>query len=331
MEKFNWNGKKVLVTGAGGFIGSHLAECLVKLGAKVRALVHYNSFGRWGWLDESDHKTDMEVILGDIADRDSVAGAVSGQEIVFHLAALIGIPYSYQAVNSYVQANILGTVNVLQAARQSNISCLVHTSTSETYGTAQYVPINEKHPAVGQSPYSATKIGADQIALSFQKSFSLPVKIARPFNTYGPRQSARAIIPAIIIQILNGKREINLGSLSPKRDFIYVKDTARGFIEIAESKSLIGEAANIGSGSEISIGNLAELIASLMGEKIEIAKDASRLRPDDSEVQRLCCDNTKLRQNSSWHPEYSLEKGLDETIKWFRANLKRYKADIYNV
>jgi len=331
MEEFNWNKKKVLITGADGFIGSHLAEILVTLGAQVRAMVHYNSFGRCGWIDDSELKAEIEVLAGDITDREVVSKAVKDQEVIFHLAALIGIPYSYQAVSSYIQTNIIGTANILQATREQSPACIIHTSTSETYGTAQYVPIDEKHPLVGQSPYSATKIGADQIALSFYNSFDSPVKIVRPFNTYGPRQSARAIIPTIITQILAGKKEISLGNLSPTRDFTYVKDVANGFIKVAESKKLFGQTTNIGSNSEISIGDLAKLIASLMNEEIKVIEDGIRVRPINSEVQRLCCDNTKLKTNTGWLLEYDFQKGLLETIEWFRKKKKLYKSDIYNV
>lgn len=331
MERFNWERKRVLITGAGGFIGSHLTEYLVELGARVRAMVHYNSLGRWGWLEESDARKDIEVFLGDIEDRDSVRRAAEGQRVILHLAALIGIPYSYEAASSYVRVNIEGTLNVLQAAKEAGVECIVHTSTSETYGTAQYVPIDEKHPAVGQSPYAATKVGADQLALSFYRSFGLPVKIARPFNTYGPRQSARAIIPTIITQILSGKRQIRLGNLSPRRDFTYVKDVVGGIARIAASKGLFGETVNIGSNTEISIGDLARLTGSLMNKEVEIMEEVARVRPKDSEVQKLQCDNSKIRHYTGWEPQYDLKSGLQETIKWIAENLNLYKAEIYNV
>lgn len=331
MEKFNWKNKKVLITGAGGFIGSHLTEHLTHLGANVRAMAHYNSNGRWGWLEDSPVKNDIEVILGDVADRDSVAKAMDGRQVVFHLAALIGIPYSYQAVSSYLQVNIAGTLNVLQVARDKDIQLLIHTSTSETYGSAKYVPIDENHPLAGQSPYSATKIGADQLALSFYRSFGLPVKVVRPFNTYGPRQSARAIIPTIITQLLKNKNKLKLGNLFPTRDFTYVKDVVRGFTEIAQSNKLFGEVTNIGSNSEISIAELAELIASLLNIKSSPITEALRKRPKNSEVERLCCDNSKILTNTDWEIKYNLKKGLQETIDWIKQNLNLYNASIYNV
>ena len=328
---FNWKNKKVLVTGAGGFIGSHLCEHLVALGARVRALVHYNALGKWGWLEESHVKHEMEVILGDVTDRDSVDCAVKDQEVVFHLAALISIPYSYHAPFSYVQTNIVGTVNVLQAARRENVRSLVHTSTSETYGTAQYVPIDERHPLVGQSPYAASKIGADQLCISFHKSFGVPVKIVRPFNTYGPRQSARAVIPTIITQISTGNEKIKLGNVFTTRDLTYVKDTARGFVAIAESPKNLGEVTNIGNHSEISIRDLASRIASLMKRKIKIVEDPQRVRPSASEVERLWCNNEKIKKTTSWQPQYDLDSGLKETIEWIDRNSLLYKSHIYMV
>lgn len=331
MERFNWEKKRVLVTGAGGFIGSHLTEHLVKLDAQVRAMVHYNSFGRCGWLDNLDIMRDVEVFKGDVTDRDSMRKAIKGQEIVFHLAALIGIPYSYEAVNSYVQTNIIGTLNILHITKEEEVGCIIHMSSSEAYGTAQYAPIDENHPMLAQSPYSATKISSDQLALSFYRSFGTPIKIARPFNTYGPRQSARAIIPTVITQILSGKKKIKLGNLSPKRDFTYVKDIVRGLTELAKSKKLIGEITNLGSNNEISIGNLAKLIASLMNKKIEIIEDIKRIRTKDSEVERLRCDYTKMKKATHWEPQYDLKSGLKETIKWFEGNLGLYKADSYSI
>ena len=332
MEKFNfWKNKKILVTGAGGFIGSHLSEHLVTLGARVRALVHYNSLGNWGWLEESPSKNEMEVMLGDVTDRDSVKNAVRGREVIFHLAALIGIPYSYHAPASYVQTNVVGTLNVLQAARRENVQAVIHTSTSETYGTAQYVPIDEKHPLVGQSPYAATKIGADQLALSFHKSFNLGVKIVRPFNTYGPRQSARAVIPTIITQIAENKEKIKLGNIFTTRDLTYVKDTVAGFVAIAEAKKNLGEVTNIGSQSEITIRDLANLIASLMNRKIKIIEDQKRVRPSCSEVERLFCNNEKLRKTTPWQPQYNFSQGLKETIFWIERNSNLYKTHVYMV
>lgn len=323
--------KKILITGAGGFIGSHLTELCVKEGYRVKTFVHYNSMNSWGWLETSDCKNEIEVVSGDIRDYDSVHAAVKGCDSVFHLAALIGIPYSYVSPLAYVRTNIEGTYNILQASRQLELKNVLITSTSETYGTAQYVPIDEKHPLVGQSPYSATKIGADQLAISFHRSFGLPVKIVRPFNTYGPRQSARAIIPTIITQILSGQKTIKLGNLHPTRDLTYVKDTANGFVTIAKSDKLLGEVSNIGMNSEISIGDLAGLIASLMNEKVEIVEDGQRVRPDKSEVERLFCDNTKLKQATGWQPEYDLKRGLEETIAWIKRNKDQYKAELYNV
>ncbi len=323
--------KKVLVTGAGGFIGSHLVEKCIEEGFEVKAFVRYNSKNNWGWLEKSPVKNEIEVITGDIRDYDSVSNAAEGCEGVFHLAALIGIPYSYVSPLAYIKTNIEGTYNILQTAKERNLNNIIITSTSETYGTAQRVPIDEDHPLVGQSPYSASKIAADQIALSYHKSFGLPVKIVRPFNTYGPRQSARAIIPTIITQILNGKTELDLGNTRPTRDLTYVQDTANGFIEIFKSDVLVGSVTNIGMNEEISVEELANSIAGLLGIKISIKEDKQRVRPENSEVERLRCDNTKLMQNTGWKPEYDLTKGLNETINWLRENLNSYKANIYNV
>ena len=323
--------KNILVTGAGGFIGSHLTELLVEKGYNVKAFVHYNSWNKWGWLDTSLVRDKVEIITGDIRDYDSVYAALKGCDTVFHLAALIGIPYSYVSPQAYIKTNIDGTYNVLQAARQLGTDKIMVTSTSETYGSAQYVPIDEIHPMVGQSPYSATKIAADQLAISYFKSFNLPVKIVRPFNTYGPRQSARAIIPTVISQILSGQTTLKLGNLSPTRDLTFVKDTANGFFEIAQSKDLFGEVTNIGMSEEITIGNLVQLIADLIGTKIEIISDEQRIRPDKSEVERLFCNNTKIQTNTIWKPNYTLESGLKETIEWIKNNMSYFKPDIYNV
>lgn len=326
----NWETRKVLVTGAGGFIGSHLTEELVRRGARVRAFVHYNALGRWGWLDVSPLKDEIEIVAGDIADRDSVRGAVSGVDVVFHLAALIGIPYSYQAPSSYVQTNIIGTLNVLQSALENSAERVVHTSTSEAYGTAQYVPIDEAHPLQGQSPYAATKIGADKLAESFYRSFELPVATIRPFNTYGPRQSARAVIPTIITQALS-KPEIRLGNLVPTRDLNFVLDTVAGFIRMAAEPLAIGQVIHIGSGKEISIGDLAALILKLMGKDIPIVTEDQRLRPEASEVDRLCADNTKAGELLNWEPRFTLPEGLRQTIDWIEKNLENYRPAAYNL
>lgn len=322
---------KILVTGAAGFIGSHLTEYLVSQGFDVKSFVHYNSQNNWGWLEGSNVKTEIEVVTGDIRDYDSVYNAVKGVDAVFHLAALIGIPYSYVSPKAYIETNITGTYNILQSCRELNIQQLLTTSTSETYGTAQYVPIDENHPMVGQSPYSASKIAADQIAISYFRSFELPVKIVRPFNTYGPRQSARAIIPTVITQLLNGNEQIKLGNLSPTRDLTFVKDTCQGFLEIFNSDKLFGEITNIGMSSEISIGDLVNKIASLVGKQVEIITEEERVRPDKSEVERLFCSNKKLIENTDWRPNYDLDKGLSESIEWIKNNLTSYKHDIYNV
>ena len=324
---------KILVTGATGFIGSHLTEYLIKKGFNVIAFDRYNSNNDWGWLEQSQYKNDFQVMLGDIRDYDSASKAMVGCDAVFHLAALIGIPYSYVSPLAYIRTNIEGTYNVLEAAKNLNLKQVLITSTSETYGTAQYVPIDEKHPLVGQSPYSASKIAADQLAISYYKSFELPVKIVRPFNTYGPRQSARAIIPTIISQILNGKTEIELGSLTPTRDLTFVKDTCTGFEEIYKSDLLFGEVTNIGMNAEISIGDLVELIAKSMNVKVTIKSTDERIRPGKSEVERLFCDNAKLLKHTSWKPNYTLEQGISKVIEWIKNpdNLELYKAEQYNV
>jgi dTDP-glucose 4,6-dehydratase len=335
----NLTNKKILVTGADGFIGSHLTEELVRRGHDVRAFVLYNSFNSWGWLDRSprDIKDHLDVFAGDIRDPHGVKAAMKCCDIVLHLAALIAIPYSYHSPDTYIETNVKGTLNVVQAARELGIQKVVHTSTSEVYGTAQYVPINESHPLQGQSPYSASKIGADQIAMSFYHSFDTPVSIIRPFNTYGPRQSARAVIPAIITQIANGRRQIKLGSLHPTRDFNYVKDTVLGFIAVAESDRAIGEVVNIGSNYEISIGETVQLIADIMAADIEIVADADRYRPEKSEVERLWADNTKAKQLFGWEPLFGgrdgFKRGLTETVEWFTNPdyLSAYKADQYNI
>lgn len=332
-------GKKVLVTGADGFIGSHLVEHLVRQGIDVKAFVYYNSFNSWGWLDDSDDavKQSIEVFSGDIRDPHGVRTAMQGCDVVLHLAALIAIPYSYHSPDTYIDTNIKGTLNVVQAARELGVERVVHTSTSEVYGTARFVPITEAHPLQGQSPYSASKIGADQIAASFQASFETPVSIIRPFNTYGPRQSARAVIPTIITQIALGARQVKLGAVHPTRDFNFVRDTVRGFVAVAEADAAVGQVVNIGSNYEISIGDAARLIAEVMGRDVEIGNDEQRLRPPASEVERLWADNALARELTGWVPEYAgvdgLRRGLAETVAWFAepANLRRYKAGIYNI
>jgi NAD dependent epimerase/dehydratase len=325
-----WRSRKVLVTGAGGFIGSHLVERLVELGAEVRALVRYTSTGHSGWLESSPAKSDVEVVLGDIRDFDSVHGAMRDRSIVFHLAALIGIPYSYRAAQSYVRTNIEGTLNVLQAARELATERVLCTSTSEVYGTARSVPINEEHPLQGQSPYSASKIGADKIAESFYLSFGLPVSIVRPFNTYGPRQSMRAVIPTIIAQALSGD-EVRVGALSPTRDFNYVSDTVEGFLCTACQPQAIGRTINIGSGVEISIGDLASLIGRLLGKELVLVPEEKRVRPGNSEVERLCADATLAHELLRWHSRVRLEDGLRQTIAWMEDNLQSYRAKEYAV
>lgn len=324
---------KILVTGADGFIGSHLVEKLVQEGHSVRAFVCYNSFGTWGWLDslESHIMENVEVFSGDIRDGYAVRKAVEGMNAIMHLAALIAIPYSYYAPDSYVDTNIKGTLNVLNAARDNANQRVLVTSTSEVYGTAKYVPIDEKHPFQGQSPYSATKIGADRLAESFYRSFDLPVSIVRPFNTYGPRQSARAVIPTIITQLLAGKTEIKLGSLEPTRDFNYVKDTVSGFYEIYRSDKTIGEEINIATQREISIGDLARELIHQINPDAKIVCDQNRLRPNKSEVERLLGANDKICKLTKWHPQYSFEEGLSETIYWIGKNMDKYKPDLYNV
>lgn len=326
-------GKKVLVTGAEGFIGSHLTEMLVQQGADVTVLVQYNSFNNWGWIDSFDKviKKQIKIITGDIREYDNVKRMVKGQEVVFHLAALIAIPYSYLSPMAYIRTNVEGTANVLEACQDYGVEKIVHTSTSETYGTALYVPIDEKHPMQGQSPYSASKIGADKIAESYYRSFGTPIATIRPFNAYGPRQSARAVIPTIISQILAGKKEIKLGALTPTRDFNYVKDLAAAFIAIAESDKTVGEVINAGSNFEISIGELAKLIMSLIGKEVKIRCDEERMRPDKSEVNRLWADNRKIKELTGWQPRYTLEEGLKETIEWVKENIDTLKVNIYNV
>lgn len=327
--------KKVLITGAGGFIGSHLTEALVKSGCKVKAMIHYNSFNRWGWLDyiPRDILKEINVFCGDIRDPNGVSEALKDTEIVFHLAALIGIPYSYHSPDTYVDTNIKGTLNILQFSRMHNIEKIIHTSTSEVYGTAQFVPITEEHPINPQSPYAATKSGADFLAQSFYRSFNLPVITVRPFNTYGPRQSARAIIPTIINQLLKGKKEIYLGSLSPTRDLNYVADTVNGFISAATSTDTSGKVFNIGNNNEISVGDLAKKIMEITGIKAEIVVDKQRIRPEKSEVERLFASNEKAKESLLWQPKFSLEKGLKLTIEWFRVmkDTELYKAQIYNI
>lgn len=335
MKKF----KKILVTGADGFIGSHLTEELIRQGENVKAFVQYNSFNSWGWLDQSESKIkkQLDVFAGDIRDPHGVRTAMQECDCVLNLAALIAIPYSYHSPDTYVDTNVKGALNVVQAARELDVQKVVQTSTSEVYGTAKFVPITEEHPLQGQSPYSASKIGADHIAMSFYNAFSTPVAIIRPFNTYGSRQSARAVIPTIITQIANGKRNIKLGALSPTRDFNYVKDTVQGFIDIAKSENSVGEVINIGSNYEISIGDTVKLIAEAMNVEIEIETDEVRLRPEKSEVNRLWADNAKAKRLIGWKPKYGeregFKRGLLETIEWFtnEENLKKYKADVYNI
>lgn len=324
---------KILVTGADGFIGSHLTEELVKQGYKVKAFVYYNSFNSWGWLDSLPNNIldEIEVFTGDIRDPNGVRESMKNIDEVFHLAALIAIPYSYHSPDTYVDTNIKGTLNILQAARDLSISRLLVTSTSEVYGTARYVPIDENHPYQGQSPYSATKIGADRLAESFYRSFNMPITIVRPFNTYGPRQSARAIIPTIITQLLSGKEEIKIGSLTPTRDFNYVKDTVNGFIEIAKSFKTIGEEINIATQDEISIKQLAETLIEKINHNAKIICDEQRIRPEKSEVNRLLGSNKKIKKLTNWEPKYTFEEGLEDTIEFLRNNLEKYKSDIYNI
>ncbi len=325
--------KKILVTGADGFIGSHLTEMLLGQGAKVRALSQYNSFNYWGWLDDLDDNQNLEIVCGDVRDPHYCKEITKDIDIIFHLAALIAIPYSYVAPTSYVDTNINGTLNICQAALENKVSRIIHTSTSEVYGTARYVPIDEKHPKQAQSPYSASKIGADAMAMSFYNAFKLPVTIARPFNTYGPRQSARAIIPTIITQIANGAKEIKLGDLTPTRDFNFVKDTCRGFIALANSAESIGKEVNISSNFEISMKDTLELIKKIMKSDVEFITDEQRVRPQNSEVFRLWGENKLIKKITDFEPKYSIENGLRETCDWFAqsANLKKYKSNIYNV
>lgn len=325
--------KKVLVTGADGFIGSHLTEVLVEQGYDVKAFVYYNSFNRWGWLDTfpKEKLDQIEIFTGDIRDPNGVYESMRGVEEVFHLAALIAIPFSYHSPDSYVDTNVKGTLNVLQAARKLETSRVLVTSTSEVYGTAKYVPIDEAHPYQGQSPYSATKIGADRLAESFYRSFGTPLTIVRPFNTYGPRQSARAVIPTIITQLLSGKKEIRLGSLTPTRDFNYVKDTVNGFLEISRSEKTIGEEINVATQHEISIGELAEEIIRQINPEARIVCEEQRLRPTNSEVNRLLGSNKKIKELTSWRPQYTLSEGIAETIDWLKDNMDFYKPDVYNI
>ena len=327
--------KKVLVTGADGFIGSHLVEKLLEEGCHIKAFCYYNSFNSWGWLDSlpKEKLDQIEIFTGDIRDPNGVRTAMKDVQVVFHLAALIAIPFSYHSPDSYIDTNIKGTLNIVQAAKDLNIERVLVTSTSEVYGTAQYIPIDEKHPRQPQSPYSASKIGADCIAESFFRSFNLPVTIVRPFNTFGPRQSARAVIPTIISQLLSGKKEINLGDLTPTRDLLFVKDTVNGFIEIAKADSLIGQDCNIATQSEISVGDLAANLVKLLNPEARIVADEARLRPEKSEVFRLYGSKEKISLHTTWKQQYSLEEGLKETIEWFRQpeNLRSYKANIYNI
>ena len=327
----SWAGKTVLVTGAGGFIASHLTERLVELGAAVRASVHYNALGRHGWLDESPVHDGIEVIAGDICDRDSVRTSMKGVEVVFHLAALIAIPYSYEAPASYVRTNIEGTLNVLQAARELKTARVIHTSTSEVYGTARYVPIDEAHPLQGQSPYSASKIGADKIAEAYYHSFNVPVVTVRPFNTFGPRQSARAVIPTVIAQCLAGKSSIRLGNLHPTRDMNYVANTVEGFLAAASHADAVGRTINLGSNREISVGDLARMIIDLTGSTATIESEAARFRPEKSEVERLLANSNLAKEILGWEPAVSLEEGLKRTIAWLRGNLHRYRPEAYAI
>ncbi len=326
----NWHGKRVLVTGAGGFIASHLVERLVKLGAEVRALVHYNALGTWGWLDQSPVRESAHVVAGDVTDRDSVRQVMQDREIVFHLAALIAIPYSYQAPASYVRTNIEGTLNVMQAARDVGAECVVHTSTSEVYGTARYAPIDEAHSLQGQSPYAASKIGADKMAEAFHLSFGVPVVTVRPFNTFGPRQSARAVIPAVITQLLAGQ-VVRLGNITPTRDMNFVSNTVDGFVLAASTPMAIGQTVNLGSGREISIGDLVQLIARLMDKPIRIENEEVRMRPAGSEVERLLADNQLARELLGWEPLVNLEDGLQHTIEWIQQHPERYRPNVYVV
>jgi len=329
----SWKGKRVLVTGADGFIGSHLTERLAREGAKVRAFVYYNSFGRWGWLDDTEPELmeNVEVFAGDIRDPGRVLEAVIGHDVVFHLSSLIAIPYSYQAPDSYIQTNVTGALNLLNAARSVGVERLVHTSTSEVYGSAQYVPIDELHPLQGQSPYSASKIGADMLAESYFKSFELPVAIARPFNTYGPRQSARAVIPTIISQLVAGVDKLSLGSLTPTRDFNFVEDTVDGFLKVAQCDRALGNVINLGSGREISIEDLVLSIMEVTGNIIPIEQVGNRIRPEASEVDRLLCDSTRAKDWAGWEPRHTLEQGLEKTMEWITKNQEHFKTGLYSI
>jgi NAD dependent epimerase/dehydratase len=326
----NWGSTTVLVTGAGGFIGSHLTERLVRLGARTRALVHYNADGRRGWLDQSAERGEIEVTFGDVRDPASFQRAFEGADVVFHLAALIAIPYSYVTPVSYVRTNVEGTLNVLDAALKAGVGRVVHTSTSETYGSAQYVPIDERHPVCGQSPYAASKAGADQVALSYYHAFALPVVTVRPFNTFGPRQSPRAVIPAIITQALDGQ-EVRLGSLTPRRDLTFVRDTVEAFVKAAGTEAAAGQVLNVGSGHDVAVGDLAQMILRLAGVERRVVHDPQRVRPDASEVWRLVCDGAKAREVLGWQPVVSLEEGLAETIDWFRSRRGVYAPETYHV
>ena len=331
MEKPALNESKILITGAGGFIGSHLAALCVEQGYQVKAFIHYNSQNSWGWLEGSKYLNEIEIVSGDVRDYDSLFAAMEGCKTVFHLAALIGIPFSLVSPLAYIETNITGTYNILQAARQRKLNNIIITSTSETYGTAQYISMDEKHPGVAQSPYAASKIAADQMALSFFRSFELPVKIVRPFNTYGPRQSARAIIPTILSQIINNGKVVKLGNLNPTRDFTFVDDTVNAFLQVAKSDKFVGDVVNIGTNSEVSIGDLAKKIAHIIDVDIEIVSDKERIRPDGMEVERLRCDNNKILSQTDWKPQYNLERGLEATIRWFRENSAIFKHNIYNI
>ena len=328
-------GKKILITGGAGFIGSHLTEELLEKNCDIRIFVHYNSFNRWGWIDyfPKELKDSLEIFTGDIRDPNGVREAMKGCEAVFHLAALIGIPYSYHSPDTYVDTNVKGTLNILQAARQLDVGRIIHTSTSEIYGTARFVPITEEHPVNPQSPYAATKASADFLALTFHRSFETPVVVVRPFNTYGPRQSARAIVPTIITQLLSGDGTVSLGSILPTRDMNYVKDTAHGFVKAAESDQALGQVVNLGSNFEISVGDLAVKIASLMGKEISILSTGERIRPDKSEVERLWAENLRAKELLGWQPRFRLEDGLKETIQWFSqpGNRELYKTGLYTI
>lgn len=325
-----WAGRRALVTGAGGFIGSHLCERLVELGAEVRALAEYNSLGSWGWLDESPVRGELDVVLGDVRDRDSTNVAATGADVVFHLAALIAIPWSYEAPAAYVETNVVGTLNVLRAAQEAGAGVVVHTSTSEVYGTARYAPIDEAHPLQAQSPYAASKIGADKLAEAFHLSFGLPVVTLRPFNTYGPRQSARAVIPTIVTQLLGGE-SVALGNLTPTRDFTYVTDTVEAFVQVAGTEAAVGRVLNVGSGREIAIGDLAERIEAVVEKRAPIDLDPARVRPAGSEVERLCANADEARRVVGWEPKVTLDEGLAATADWIRRNLERYRVGAYTV